>query len=202
MDKYRKWVMALITLFALNVNGQDSVDKSLFGTYGQMYYESYGISTKLKLYPDFTYSFSTLACLSSSYDTGRFTFQHDTVKFYSIAKEKYNKRKDYHREVLSFNNYRPIYYKGQLSINPLEVVYFIKGYCKEGLFKELPLMLNKEGEGFARVTDGFYSVVEEGYYKNWKLFNGVKFIYDTIDKCTYSQYFLNGMLVQDKIKIK
>ena len=168
---------------------KSEIKDSIYGEYRTPKYKFAG--SILILYKSNFYEYREGGCTYSAVDSGFYKIMSDSIKFFSIAKsndsisDNFNKvrhlkfalfRKNKIALGAKFNIEAQTLYKYKLGHNNFDI-------------------LDQNGDGKTLKLDTLNRIIEEGTYRNFKLYDGEKILFpNEFDLVGQHQYFKNGVI--------
>lgn len=110
-------------------------------------------------------------------DSGVHYRYKDTIYLYPL--KRYDKVTSCIDSSLENKPTRLLYYKGKFKLLDISKTFVEKFYLtKQGYKSNIDALLDKNGDGYLRLIDSNNNTLEEGYYRQFKIYNGVKFYYE------------------------
>jgi len=171
---------------------------SIFGHY---YYSNNLVGSGIELFRDSTYKYHFGSCLQSGQDSGIFTFHDNIITLTSAVVHLFDTNNNGHDQYIDLTEKKykfqdnKIYYQ----IESGDMYDISKYWDKKGTNDEVKF---NNGNFGSTLYNSNRQISQKGEFRNYRLINGQKFIYNDRDSLERIEFYKDGQLVNDSLILK
>lgn len=187
----------LYLLLFISCNHSDKTpNTTLFASYNS---NPEMVSSGISLMADSSYIYGFASCMSSCWDSGKFTIREDTIFFQSYLEHSVDTNNKWHGQIRPLTGEKYLIKNGRIYHRIVNGLYDMKIFWLHQEFETKPEeFLDSTGNGFAKIYNGRGQVLKCGEFKDFKLFDGEISIYDK-DQLERIEIYKNGNKFKDSI---